>query len=235
METSLHRQLKTIYAGETAQVEVRLAGYRIDAVADGLLVEIQHGSLAAIRDKIRKLVEKHDVLIVKPIVGRKTLIRQDAMGGRVLSRRLSPKRGALIDLFDELVYFTRVFPHKRLTIEAVLVEIEELRYPGHGRRRRWRQNDHTVEDQRLVELGESIRLATSDDLLRLLPGPLPERFHTGELAESLGIRRHIAQRIAYCLREIGAIKIIGKQGNAQLYERVPSKPIRKSRRPRRAG
>lgn len=75
METSLHRQLKQIYAGEAAQVEVRLAGYRIDAVADGELVEIQHGSLAAIRDKISRLLEKHRVRIVKPIVASKVLVR----------------------------------------------------------------------------------------------------------------------------------------------------------------
>lgn len=235
METSLHRQLKTLYAGETAQVEVRLAGYRIDAVAGDLLVEVQHGSLAAIRDKVRALVKDHDVLIVKPIVARKTLVRQDSAGGRVLSRRLSPKRGALIDLFDELVYFTRVFPHRRLAIEAVLVDVEEWRYPGHGRRRRWRRDDQTVEDQRLVEVGESVRLADADDLLQLLPAPLPQRFHTGELAECMSIRRQIAQRVAYCLREIGATRIVGKQGNAQLYERIERKALRKDRRTRRAG
>ena len=45
----------------------------------------------------------------------------------------------MLDLFEELVHFTRVFPHPRLTLEVVLVEIEEWRYPGHGRRRRWRR------------------------------------------------------------------------------------------------
>ncbi|HEX5102455.1 MAG TPA: hypothetical protein VFV87_01505, partial [Pirellulaceae bacterium] len=60
METTLHRQLKALYAGPEARTEERLEGYRIDAVRSipggGLrgrqLVEIQHGSLAAIRDKI---------------------------------------------------------------------------------------------------------------------------------------------------------------------------------------
>ena len=40
------------------------------------LIEIQHGSLAAIRDKIRKLVENHRVLVVKPIVRQKLLVKQ---------------------------------------------------------------------------------------------------------------------------------------------------------------
>ena len=47
-------------------------------------------------------------------------------------------RDFLIDLFAELVYFTQLFPNPNLTIDAPLVDVEEWRYPGHGRRRRWR-------------------------------------------------------------------------------------------------
>ena len=70
---------------------------------------------------------EHRVLVVKPIVLRKRLVKQDAPGGRVLDRRMSPKKGCVWDLFDELVYFTRVFPHRNLTLETPLVEIEEWR------------------------------------------------------------------------------------------------------------
>ena len=138
METSLHRELKRRYAGDAARTEVMVDNYRIDAVRGTTLVEIQHGSLVAIRDKIRRLLGSHRVLVVKPIVARKLLIKQSDPAGPIESRRLSPKRGQLLDIFDELVYFTRVFPHPRLTLEVVLVEIEEWRLPGHGRRRRWR-------------------------------------------------------------------------------------------------
>lgn len=219
METSLHRQLKALYAtGDQPRTEVRLGEYRIDAMQRRTLVEIQHGSLAAIRTKIAKLLaDGHRLLVVKPIVARKTIVKQDAAGGRVISRRLSPKRCGVLDLFHELVYFTQVFPHKKLTLEVPLVEIEELRYPGHGRRRRWRRDDHTVEDQRLVQIDEVHRFATLKDLWRLMPRDLPSPFHTGHIAEGLGIQRWIAQRMAYCLVKTGATREVGKQGNARLY------------------
>ncbi len=51
METSLHRQLKQLYAAGDARQEVVLEQYRIDVVVDGRLIEIQHGALAAIRDE----------------------------------------------------------------------------------------------------------------------------------------------------------------------------------------
>ncbi|NOZ39717.1 MAG: hypothetical protein GXP24_05770 [Planctomycetes bacterium] len=219
METSLHRQLKSHYARDDSQIEVRLGDYRIDAIRGGRLIEIQHGSLAAIRDKIADLLENHRVTVVKPIVALKHLVKLDQRGGKVVDRRRSPKRGQLLDVFDELVYFTRVFPHRRLLLEVALVEIEELRYPGHGRRRRRRANDFQVEDQRLVEIVETYRFRTLADLRKMLPRGLPATFHTGHIAKGLEIRRHTAQRMAYCLRETGAIHTVGKEGNAVLYSR----------------
>ena len=217
METSLHRQLKAIYAAGDNQQEVACEGYRIDAIRRGQLIEVQHGSLAAIRDKIAVLLEKHRVKVVKPLVARKMLIKQDRRHGKVISRRYSPKRCTLFDLFDELVYFVNVFPHKRLVLEVPLVEVEEWRYPGHGRRRRWRHGDFQIEDQKLVRVVETFRFRKAADLRKLLPDDLPKTFHTGHIAEGLDVRRWTAQRMAYCLRETGAIRAVGKQGNAILY------------------
>jgi hypothetical protein len=73
------------------------------------------------------------------------------------------------------------------------------------------------------------------DLVALLPGGLPKQFHTGHLAESLAIRRWIAQRIAYCLRKMAAVRECGKAGNAILYEQVAPPPKAKVRRRKKLG
>ena len=95
---------------------------------------------------------------------------------------------------------------------------EEWRYPGHGRRRRKRDTDQVVEDQKLVEVLETHRFQTAADLAKLIPGKLPQPFHTGHLAEALEVDRWIAQRIAYCFRKMGTAQQVGKEGNAVLYE-----------------
>lgn len=196
-----------------------MCNYRIDVVSNDELVEIQHSKLAALRDKVSDLLsQNHRVLVVKPIVHRKRIVRQDAKGGEVLSRRYSPKRGGTFDIFTELVHFTRVFPHARLSLEVPIIEIEELRYPGHGRRRRWRENDFQIEDQRLVKIQRIHRLRGTRDLVGLIPAGLPKPFHTAHLAEHLEIDRGLAQQVAYCLRKTGAAKQVGKQGNSLLYE-----------------
>ena len=238
METSLHRELKRLYAGTAAQVEVRHGNYRIDVVDGNELVEIQHGSLAAIRNKVRSLLEAHRVRVVKPIVCNKLLVKRKRKQGPIVDQRQSPKRGTLLSIFDELVYFTKAFPHPRLTLELVLVDIEEWRYPGHGRRRRYRQNDFVVEDQKLSAVHGAHRLQTAADLRALLAAArssaalskLPTIFHTSHLAEHLDVQRFIAQRIAYCLRETGAALQVGKQGNSLLYQFAPSVKARKRRK-----
>ncbi len=218
METSLHRELKSLYADDSQQIEVSWGDYRIDAIAQDWLIEIQHGSLAAIRDKVRCLVQDHQVLVVKPIIASKRLVKRKKKDGPVVDRRKSPKRGCLLNLFDELVYFTEVFPHPNLAIEAVLVDVEEWRYPGHGRRRYRRDNDFQVEDLKLLAVRNSCRIAEATDLWKLLPRiKMKCPFHTGELASRLKTERGIAQRIAYVMRETSALKQVGKRGNALLY------------------
>lgn len=235
METSLHRELKSHYAESEAATEVRLGQYRIDAISGGELIEIQFASLSAIRGKITDLVQSEQVRIVKPIVARRRIIRQQKPDGPVLSRRLSPKRGVTLDLFDELVYLTRVFPHPNLVIEVPLVSVEEWRLPP-AASRRWRRYKpkHQVKDVVLSEILSTDSFATASDLLRLIQADqLPRPFDTAELSTQLGCNRSVAQRITYVLRQIGAIEQAGRRGNALLYA-VPLPPKFSKRRKRAA-
>jgi len=186
--------------------------------------------------KLRELLAEHTVRVVKPIVREKTLLRRNRKGGKIVTQRRSPKRGSLLDLFDELVYFVRTFPHPRLSIEAVLVDVEEDRYPGHGRRRRYRKSDFVIADQRLVAVHENFLLRSPADLVRLMNCELPAQFSTGDIATGIDRPRGLAQRVAYCLRETGAATMIGKRRNALLYELVQHKdPVVDKPKKRRRG
>ena len=220
METSLHRQLKQHYARPNAIIEAPLGQYRIDVLDNDRVIEIQHSSLASIRQKTKTLLAKHRVEIVKPLIARKKIVKLDKKGGAVKSSRWSPKRGTAIDLFQELIYFTSVFPHPRLTLRIPLVEIEESRYPH---RRRWFRGQFKVQDQTLVKVISEDTYSTRGDLIELLPANLPSTFGTLEIAEAMSIDRWMAQKIAYCLRETDCVKIMGKVGNSIQYQFVPKR------------
>ena len=215
METTLHRQLKEFYCGDAIAREVWVADYRIDAVVDGRLIEIQQASLAALRGKLAVLLRTHDVVVVKPLAAHKTIFRRPRKNAAIASRRISPRHEKLLDVFSELVYFVHLFPHPRLTVEVLLTEQEEHRI-AQTRKRRWKK-DYRVEDRRLVGINSRHVLRTAADLRRLLPEELPPAFTTSDLARLASIPRWLAQKMAYCLRHAGAIEPCGKQGNALLY------------------
>jgi hypothetical protein len=233
METTLHRQLKALYATDAAGQEVAVDGFRIDALGEGRLVEIQYGSLGAIRDKVRKLVRRHDVLVVKPLAARKQIARRQRRGGPVVSVRYSPLRQTYFDLFEDLVHFVGVFPHRRLVLEVVLTEQEEHRIPARKRRRFGR--DYRVEDRTLRSIEGRLKLQTAGDLAALLPTGLTETFTTEDIAREAGIARWLAQKMAYCLRKTGAVAAVAKRGNAVVYRVANFTPRARSSAIRPAG
>jgi hypothetical protein len=133
----------------------------------------------------------------------------------VISVRHSPKRGTLVDIFDDLIGLVRIFPHANLDIEVLGVTIDEVRI------RRRRRPGYSVADRRLGEIRETATLATAGDLWRLLPQACddPAPFTTIELATRLEKPVWFAQRVAYCLRKTGAARVVGKSGNRLVYVR----------------
>ena len=71
----------------------------------------------------------------------------------------------------------------------------------------------------MIEVIESRLIRGTEDLAAFLPSGLAGFFTTADLAAALGGPRQLAQRMAYCLRAVGVIEAVGKQGNAVLYAR----------------
>jgi hypothetical protein len=231
MESTLHRQLKALYATDPAAREVRIDGFRIDACRDGELVEIQSAPLGALRDKVARLLERHRVRIVKPLYARTRIVQRDAVGGEVLSARFSPARRDARSVFLELVHFATVFPHPRLVLELLLVEIEETRVPC---RRRRRGRTRTTADRELLAVVGRVELRTAADLRGLLPDDLPATWTTADLATASGMPRWLAQKAAYCLRRTGAAVVEGKAGRSIAYRWVGPLRVPRTRRRRAA-
>ncbi len=216
MESALHLELKRRYGPAAGgRAEVAVGGYRVDAeAADGELVEIQSAGLGALRPKLARLLESRRVRVVRPIATSRRIVRRDRADGPDLSSRRSPRPGRLADAFDDLVGLMTLFPHPRLLVEILPVAIAEIRLP------RRRRPGYLVADRRLVEAGPPILLAAPADLWSLLPAPLPDPFTTIDLAAALKSPAYFAQRVAYCLRQSGAARVVGKQGNRLIYRRA---------------
>ena len=215
MEWSLHAAVKDWYTCPGDELEALVDGYVVDIVRGDLLIEIQTRHFSSIRRKITKMIRIHKVMLVHPIATRKWIVRVDADGETVLSRRLSPRRGGVEDLFLELVYMPRLLRDPNLSLEVLFVHSEDVLIDdgrGSWRRRRW-----SIHDRRLLDVVNRVTFESPEDLLEILPSTLPQKFTTSDLTRELGIRSNIAQKMAYCLREMGVIEAVGKSGRALLY------------------
>lgn len=213
-EGPLHAALKAWYRQPGDRVEAPVDGRQADLARGDLVIEIQTRGLGALKKKLAALTEKRSVRLVHPIAQERWVVRVDR-NGHVLGRRKSPRRGRLEDAFFELVSLPHFFAKPRFTFEVLLTREEEVR--RHEAGRAWRRRGWVVVERRLIDVVSSHVLRDASDLRGLLPPGLPAPFTTADLAERLFASRPLAQKMAYCLREAGAIEAQGKKGNALLY------------------
>lgn len=221
MPSDLHQALQDFYAHrdgarDNGRVEVEMDGYRADVVRGEVIYEVQTGAFAAIREKLRALAREHPVVLVHAIPAIKFIARVDSAGAELSCRR-SPRRARPVDVFAHLVHAPDLLRRDNLALEIVEVVERELRCDdGRGS---WRRQGVSVVGHELLAILAIQRFDRPADLARLLPVDLPEQFTVAELAAMGEMRRRLAGRMAYALREAGAIEQVGKRGNAHVYQR----------------
>ena len=219
-ERSLHNALKEYLRRPGDRVEVKLGRYVIDLVRDDLLIEVQTRHLYALRPKLRRLLDDgRRIHLVHPLAAEKWIVREAADGGPV-SRRKSPRRATVYDLFSELVRIPDLVVHPNLTLEALLIQQEDVwRDDGQGS---WRRGHWSVVDRRLLGVVSSHVFARPADFLALLPADLPKPFTNVELAAAWRCAPAVAGRATYALRTMGKLDPVGKRGRANLFMTVGS-------------
>jgi hypothetical protein len=215
-EKPLHAALKAWYALPDDIHEVPVDGYLIDIVRNDLLIEIQTKNFAAIKRKLLQLTARHAVRLVYPIAREKWIVRAARDGLGQSSRRKSPKRGAYEEVFAELVRFPRLLASPNFSLDVLLIREEEMRrFDG---TRGWRRRGWVTHERRLLQVVDQKLFQDPADFLELVPSGLARTFTTSDLAIATRQRRWLAQKMAYCLREMDLIGQVGKRGNALLYQ-----------------
>ena len=215
-EHSLHSEIKKWYSLPGDNFERRVDGFIIDIVRGSLLIEVQTGNFSAIKKKLAALVGNHKVRLVYPIPELKYLVQIDNFG-EIISRRKSPKKGKLVDLFFELVSIPAFISEENFSLEVLMIEEEELRCnDGKGS---WRRRGASIKDRRLLRVTGSISFRSERDFLRFLPADRGALFTNRKLARDSGISISLAQKITYCLRKNGIISRTRRTGKEIEFQR----------------
>lgn len=217
-EGALHEALKRRYLTPGARVEREVDGFVADVDRGDRLVEIQTSGFGSLKRKLPRLLENHAVTLVHPVARVRYIVKLPREEDGATTRRRSPRRGAVWDVFRELVYVPHLIGHRNLTLDVVMIEEDEIRvYDGS---RGWRRKGWVVVGRRLVDVLETFTVRSMADLFRPLEAELPGEFTTEDLARAMDRPRRLGQQAAYCLHAAGVVAIVGKRGNAIVYQRA---------------
>lgn len=208
-ESSLHAELKQLLSEPGDEFEVDLEGFVIDIRRRDLLIEIQTSSFGAMGRKLDRLLTDYHIQLVHPIATKTYLHKPGAKARR------SPNRGDLYSVLDELVSIPTLLDHPNLSLDVLLVTVDKFQEPD-PKARRGRGGWRTV-DKKLRSVEERHRFSDTSDLVALMPGDLPARFTTADVASAGDIRRDSAQKLAYCLRALDRIEVIDRAKAGYVY------------------
>jgi hypothetical protein len=221
-ESSLHRTLKYRYTGLKGKTEVETGEYIADGIdPDGEFIEVQTGSFAPLKDKVKEFTALGKVKIIHPIA-LNTIIemyecKNNGKPGKLLYKRRSPRKRTLWSFFDALVYAPLLPLTRGLRIEVVLVDVTEKRInDGKGARRR---KGVSIMDRELTSLHESVLFKKKSDYLRFIPFKKGWEFTSAMLAETAKITGETARKTLYVLTKMNMVSRIGKKNNLLVYVR----------------
>jgi len=209
-ETSLHAALKNWYTQPGDLIESRVDGYRIDIVRGALLIEIQISNFSRLRAKIKNLLVNHQIRLVYPIPMVKWIKYIDTD-----KRRLSPRKGKLEHIYQELVYIIPFLSHPNLSLEVLFIHEEEIRLrDGRGS---WRRKGTSIIDRRLVSVDSRLLLDIPTISRNLLTEFKNREFTSKDIALHRKITANLARKLAYYMLKTEMITITGKRGRHNLF------------------
>ena len=215
-ETSIHHDLKLFYSSNPQCYERRVNGYIVDVFDNDLIVEIQTGNFGSIRKKLEILLITHKVKLVHPIPKNKYIIKiaNNSAGG--ISRRKSPKKGSVYNVFKELLRLSNLITHPNFNLDVLLTEEEE--YWINDKKGSWRRKGWSKVDRKLISVSEKIEFCNNKDYVSLLPKDLSEKFTTSDVKDKANISLREAQQMCYTFRKAGLIKHSPLRLRCSLYD-----------------
>ena len=215
-EKTLHAVLKCTEEPDPDCQEIPIGSYIADILTgDKKVIEIQTANMQAMRDKLKSFLPIYPVKIVYPIPYQKWVTWIDPDTGELTVRNRSTRKGSFYQAFKELYKIRPFLRDPHLSIDLMLLDMEEYRVRD-GWSRDGKRGSHRY-DRIPVSIVSEILLERPEDYMIFLPPDLPEPFDSRTFAACAGIKGDMSSTILLMLTELGVAERIGKKGNAYLY------------------
>ncbi|MEI8094953.1 MAG: hypothetical protein WCG80_12140 [Spirochaetales bacterium] len=216
-ERTLHRQLKAHFLPSDGEVEVPVDSWVADIVSPSQgIIEIQTGSLAKLRPKLRSFLQHSVVTVIHPVAVRKTIVTWTADRSQVLRERPSPKKERIEALFREIGSLWEFLLHPGFTLVFCLIEEREHRADdGQGS---WRRKGVSKVDRELATIFGLREFHGARDWSALLPPAWSGPSTNSELAIMLKLRPAEVQSLTSCYKKLGLLVDVGAKGRSRLLQ-----------------
>ncbi|MDO5475683.1 MAG: hypothetical protein Q4F43_01045 [Eubacteriales bacterium] len=215
-EKTLHAVLKYYADPEEDHHEIPIDRFIADVYHDDRIIEIQTAHLDAMRQRLQCFLDQYPVRIVHPIPARKWIIWIDPETGELVKRNRSSRRGSFYQAFRELYRIRPWLRHPNLTLELLLIDMDEYRLlDGWSRDRK--RGSHRY-DRIPLALQDRLLLTCPRDYMQLVPADLQEPFTSAQFAAAAGYRKNGFSTVLLLLTEMGVLDRVGKKGNSWLYK-----------------
>lgn len=125
------------------------------------------------------------------------MLQVDSTGTKTKSRRKSPYKGKLTNIFEELVRIPELMKEVNFSVEFPLIREEEVRCrDGKGSKYRKRES---IKDRRLLEVVRTHRITKAENFLQFIPQDLPRPFSNKCLTKALSLHIHRCRQITCML------------------------------------
>ncbi len=214
-EKTLHAVLKCFKEPDPDRQEIPIGNYIADIYNREGITEIQTAHLGNLREKLRAFLPLYPVRVVYPIARKKDVIWIDPGTGEELKRNHSTHRGSYYTAFKELYRIRPFLREPGLTLELVLLDMDEYRLQD-GWSRDGKRGSHRY-DRVPTAYWSSLVLERPEDYMQLVPADLPEPFTAAELARAAGFPKALSSTVLLILTEMGCTVRTGKRGRAYEY------------------
>lgn len=222
-EKQLHRVLKAYFEPRPEYRERPLAGYVADILNEQGVTEIQTRSFAALRPRLEAFLPLAPVRVVYPLPARKWVQWIEPGTGALSEPHLSPKKGAPIDAFYELIHLAPLLGRPGLSLQLLFFDAQELRWLN-GWDRTGKRGSARAQ-LRPLALVRQLQAAAPAGYAAFLPEGLPDPFTAAQLIRAARRSERLCRRAIATLERCGGLVRVGKQGRSILFSRAaPASP-----------
>lgn len=170
-EKRIHRVLKRVLCDREDCFEVKVGKYTADVLSEGRIYEIQCGSLTLLKNKLEYYLDstEYEVVVVHPIITKRTVIRADRESGEIIRKRVSPLKEKPERILPMMYNIVQLVPNPRFSMLLFCIEVEEYRFSEAVRYRKSGRYDSEVFP---ISIGEVIELRGVEDYVEFLPREL---------------------------------------------------------------